>query len=320
MPGPSLDASWVYGMNEAVGLGLSFGPDLIFSFGPYSAIYTKAYHPATDGLMIGGSLFLATAYAIGLLLLAKRASTWKLVAYSAVLAGATNLRDPLLFSYPLIVALLVYKYSLPESKERRLLDSNWAIVVAAFVFSPLGLLPIIKNSALIICATVVVLSTPMLAMEKRWSLVGAAILAPVATMIGCWIVSGQAVDALPYFLVNSVPIISGYTEAMALSGNDEEVVSYVVVVTLILYLILKSRIESNRSRVFLLLATAAFLFIAFKAAFVRHDDSHAMIAGASIGMAAIMLAVVIEHALAPIVVCTVARPARIPVFTSAIGS
>ena len=50
MPATSLDESWVFGMNQATAQGLSFGKEMIFTFGPYASIYTKSYHPSTDYL------------------------------------------------------------------------------------------------------------------------------------------------------------------------------------------------------------------------------------------------------------------------------
>ena len=69
LPAASLDASWALGLNQALAQGLSFGKDLIFTLGPYSSVYTKAYHPATAFLMLGGSLYLAYSYWFCLVLL-----------------------------------------------------------------------------------------------------------------------------------------------------------------------------------------------------------------------------------------------------------
>ncbi len=44
MPSSGLDPSWVLDMNQAVSQGFNFGEDIIFTYGPYASIYTKAYH------------------------------------------------------------------------------------------------------------------------------------------------------------------------------------------------------------------------------------------------------------------------------------
>lgn len=67
MPAPGIDPSWALGLNQAVAQGLAFGKEIIFTLGPYSSLYTKTYHPATDFLMITGCLYLALSYWIYLL-------------------------------------------------------------------------------------------------------------------------------------------------------------------------------------------------------------------------------------------------------------
>ena len=57
MPGHGLDPSWRFAMNEIVGLGLAFGREVSFTFGPFSAVYTKEYHPATDRFVLAASTF-----------------------------------------------------------------------------------------------------------------------------------------------------------------------------------------------------------------------------------------------------------------------
>src|SRR5579871_1126810 len=66
-----LDESWVMALNVAVARHLRFGKDIVFTFGPYASIFTRSFHPATDRLMIFGSLLLAIGYEIGLLYLAR---------------------------------------------------------------------------------------------------------------------------------------------------------------------------------------------------------------------------------------------------------
>ncbi len=72
MPAPGIDPSWALGLNQAVAQGLAFGKEIIFTLGPYSSLYTKAYHPATDLMMIVGCLYLALTYWGCLLFLMKK--------------------------------------------------------------------------------------------------------------------------------------------------------------------------------------------------------------------------------------------------------
>src|SRR6187551_2791879 len=65
LPIATLDASWKYGLNEAIAKHLVFGRDLIFSFGPLAPVYTRMYHPGTNAIMIGFGLLFAVALATG---------------------------------------------------------------------------------------------------------------------------------------------------------------------------------------------------------------------------------------------------------------
>ena len=58
MPLSGVDPSWIFSMNESIRQNLSIGKEIVFTYGPYASIYTRAYHPATDCLMMFGSFIL----------------------------------------------------------------------------------------------------------------------------------------------------------------------------------------------------------------------------------------------------------------------
>src|SRR5882672_1306548 len=86
MPRSGLDLSWVFSMNQAIKQNLSMGREIIFTFGPYASISTRSYHPATDNLMVFGSLLLGLCYAIAVLYMTKDNSVCRLPIFSIVLA------------------------------------------------------------------------------------------------------------------------------------------------------------------------------------------------------------------------------------------
>ena len=57
-------------MNQRIARNLEFGKDIVFTFGPYSSIYTELYDPATGQLMVFGGMFLGICCFLLLLLLA----------------------------------------------------------------------------------------------------------------------------------------------------------------------------------------------------------------------------------------------------------
>lgn len=118
MPAFGLDPSWMLAMNQAVAQGLVFGREVIFTFGPYSAVYTQRYHPATDMLMLLGCAWLL----LGWLLAVWRLCEWRsLFPYACVpLMLLFMTRDQLFFSYCFVASLLVYQcYFVPAADRLR---------------------------------------------------------------------------------------------------------------------------------------------------------------------------------------------------------
>lgn len=298
MPAGSVDwASTVAGAQ-----GLVYGRDFIFTSGPYSSIYTKAYYPATDFMITAGSLYLALAYWLSFAILANGIKWRWVLAFCAMLAGVMYARDVLLLSLPLLVALQTFK--VVDSDEHRLLDSRWFALVVALTFSTFGLLPLIKGSAIVLCLGTAVLCSTYYFLSRRRLLAMLCLAAPAVSLVIFWLASGQPASGLPGYFISMAPITSGYTEAMALTGSGSEVVSYLVVsLALLLAIALQSRI-AQVSRLFLFGSFFLYLFIAFKAGFVRHDG-HAIIAGTALLLAVLLFPFVTRsRAIVPIIILT----------------
>ena len=138
-----LDPSWVIGLNQAVAQQLKFGQDLIFTFGPYAAVYTKAFHPGTVHLEILGSLFLGLLYVLALLLVLKRSQPWVVLCLILLLAGFTAHLDSIFYSYALLTAIYCWQ---SVSNRASFTSKNWlSLVCIALLFSGFGLYPLIKG-------------------------------------------------------------------------------------------------------------------------------------------------------------------------------
>jgi hypothetical protein len=289
MPTSGLDTSWMFAMNQGITQGLVFGKDIVFTFGPYASVYTELYQPATDSLMVGGALFLGLSFALLLLLLAKGKMFHGLLLFCISLACLTDSRDALFFSYPLILALVVYRMTLPIENEIKLHLATSLEYGSIFFFAPLGLLPLIKGSLLPICGSIAILCGGMFWFRGKKILAGFAIGIPVISCILFWNFSGQPISALPSFLWSVRQFVTGYTDAMSFPGNVSECVLYILASALILLVIFWTANSPRLSKCFLCIAYALFLFTAFKAGFVRHDPWHNIIAGSSLLAAALLL-------------------------------
>jgi len=290
LPDAGLDPSWVLAMNQAVAQGSVFGRDIVFTFGPYSALYTQAYHPATYPWTLSLGLLLGLCYGAMLLTgLRKHGNGW-LWLY-AVFLFLVDSRDALFFSYPLLLALVACKATLPVTDSRHLAFSQRARIDYVFAIASLGVLPIVKGSFLPLSVVAALAGFTLYWVKGERLFAPVFIVLPALTMIVLWHMAGQPVTALPDYFRSISPIISGFSEAMSSQAGRSsplQIAVYVSVALLILVPCVRERNNSVLHRTALVLCVGLFLFVAFKAGFVRHD-SHALVAGSALVLATIAL-------------------------------
>lgn len=279
MPAPTLDDSWGIGINQAIGQGLVFGKDVIFTFGPYVSLFNHQYHPATDTLMLFGSTYLALAYWLALVCIVRQARPFLPWVLFAVLGAFMTSHDALLLSYPLLVGVVACRRPQPSSRRH-----EWILIALC---TPFGLLPLIKGSIGALGALIGGIIIAQLALEKRWRVAGAIVGAAVVAMLMFWIAAHQPVLALPGYFRSMLPIISGYTQAMALPGARKEIVLFILAAVALLLGAGFDETQERRPRRFLWGIYLAFLFITFKAGFVRHD-AHGALCGLAVVIGALV--------------------------------
>lgn len=294
MPSEGLDPSWRYAMNQVVADRMPIGKQIVFTFGPYASLYTKMYHPGTDHLMVFGGLFLGLCYSIALLYVAapRGVAAWFLVLFFALEGAASGISDAFFLSYPVILALAAHRFVANGTQVTGTGLSPWrASAVIILLTAPLGLFPLIKGSFLLLCSVVAGMIAAYMILHRRLGLAVVVMFVPVAAAGVFWVLSGQRLGDIPTYLVNMAPIISGYTEAMSIEGGGWtliEPVTYLVAASVIIWALSGLRKISLRSRLFLAGCFALFLFLSFKAGFVRHD-LHDLIAADALVMATILL-------------------------------
>lgn len=300
MPAPGLDPSWALALNQAVAQGLSFGKELIFSLGPYSSIYTKAYHPATDHLMIMGCLYLAFTYWLGLMFLMKGGRGYWALVFSVLLFFMIYSRDALFFSYPLLTGLVCFK-----SQSSNEYSKKYAYLLLGLLFASFGLLSLVKSSALILCFVVSILCTLFFMLHHKKAFALIALFCPLIALIFLWLLIGQSVTNIPYYFINTITMVSGFTEAMSLDGNESELILYVVNAALILLAIACQKQMQKSTKLFLLALFFMFLLISLKTGFTRHYG-HALISGTSIVIAALFLPFILKSkGIFALIICSI---------------
>lgn len=266
LPEIGLDPSWMLGMNQAVAQGLVFGQDVIFTFGPYASVWTQRYHPATDQLMLVGSAWLALGWLVAI---RRLGSHRRAGLYALTLVMLYTTRDELFFGYCFLASLLVYqRYFIAVAKE----DKFWLESLGlCLVFIPLGLLPLVKVSLLPACLMAFVLASGMLLVRRHWTLLAIVSLVPVFALLGFWRFSGQPLDALTDYLGNSLPFISAYAEAMSYWKSLRLALVYLLFCVLLAGLLAWRGPAGLWPRVTLLMLLASYLFVSFKAGFMREE-------------------------------------------------
>lgn len=274
MPSLGLDPSWVLGMNQAVQYGYSIGQDVVFTYGPYSSILTTMYHPSTDNLMILGASYLGVSFGVVLLFLMHgRPFYWK-VALLLVLAGKLCNGDSLLFFY--VVSVGVFCISSTIYKWGGL--SKFRLLVMVFLLFSFGLLPLVKGTSLIICAAVAGLMFFYALINRESKLAVIFVLTPISSLLFFWCVSGQKIFGISDYFISMIPLVSGYTEAMALSGNELEIQLYLAASFVVILVAWRGMAYPARAKMVVVAMFFVALFLMLKSAFVRHD-AHALGAG-----------------------------------------
>ncbi|MFI4919114.1 MAG: hypothetical protein ACHP65_06125 [Legionellales bacterium] len=301
LPAASLDSSWALGLNQAVAQGLAFGKDIIFTLGPYSSIYTKAYHPATSSMMFGGSLYLACSCWLCLLCLMQNTPWRWTCALAVLLACMLCSRDAMLFSYALIAALAGYKLALMPAR-----TGLMQVVFMSVFFAPFGLLVLVKGTLLLLCAAVLIVSVLLLFGLKQYRLACCCCTAPLVSMLLFWLGCGQSLIDLPNYLMNTLYIATVFTEAMAMEIHYGEISAYLISAGVILCVIAWQKQLPRCCNWFLISVFFIFLLIAFKSGFTRHFG-HVFIAGTAILMAALLLPFVVNSRLTvPVILLSLA--------------
>lgn len=287
MPSEKLDPSWVFGINQAVAQGLEIGRELVFTFGPYASVYTQTFHPATDFLMIVGAACVALGLGVGIWILSPVRRWAFLLVLLLFLAGGVSPRDTVFFGYIFIAGI-----SVPALLDRAGAGNMPARipfdVLLALVFFPFGLLPLIKGSLLILGLPASLLAAGLLHLRARPLSALVVLAVPAASLLFFWSLSGQQLSGLPGYFISMATSVAGYTEAMALPGIESEVFSYLAGSLVMLLAIVLETGQPRSVRIYLFLLAAGYVFVVFKAAFVRHDH-HALIAGTSLFVAVLTL-------------------------------
>lgn len=268
MPSWGLDNSWHFGMNEAVAKGLLIGKQIILTFGPYASVYTREYNPGTDFLMLLGGLTVALGYLILLLMLLKKSSNFLIYFTAIIFANFTTLLDAIFCSYPLLFTTTVVQKNEQENTDRL---SEFLIVLAVI---PFGLLPLIKVSFLPFCVLSLMFVVIYLLSNKKYFLAICIATFPVIASLLFWNISGYPLQTIKEFFTSTIPIISGYLEAMAMTGDTKMIFVFLIGAIMLIKSAYSVDSKFLKNKLLFWAALGLYLFYGFKAGFVRHNSTY----------------------------------------------
>lgn len=283
-----LDPSWILGINYAVSKGWVFGRDFMFTFGPFASIYSRGFHPATDDLMMFGATYLAILYMAAALYLVRECPWYVVAILVAITLFLSISADTLLLSYALLIAAFTFKTAplvLQISYEKYRL-----MIFTAILFGGFGLYPLIKGTLFILYFVVALSSIGIFFYYKKWLTGAVVLIAILFSSVFFWSYSGQSLVNLPGYFLSMSEIISGYSEAMMISGNILEIFAYLLVSLVLLITIFKID-ASKASRLYLECVYLIYLFVVFKSGFVRHD-AHVLISANALLYSSLLLVLV----------------------------
>ncbi len=283
MPIAGVDGSWAYAMNVATAEQMKFGKDIVFTFGPLASVYTGVYHPATDALMVGGSLLISVAMFAGLF------------------AGVVPQRRGLLLLFPILVGLawlpqwdgwrdavfMLLPLLLPFAVIRGIETKQQPKAAIVLLAAAIGILPLVKGNFGLIAALASLVAV-ILCWRTAWKVAITIVAVEIGALVVAWCIAGQALEDLPVYFIAQIPLVSGYTDGMSTSPDDRTADLIVFLVTGGV-LVAVSALGGLRSRWYAPVIAALYLFVTFKSGFVRHDAPHAFIAASALVLMGFLL-------------------------------
>jgi len=274
MPFVGIDGSWAHALNVATAQHLRFGSDVVFTFGPLASVYTGVYHPATDGLMLGGALLIAIALFAGLFAVVPPHRRTLLLLLPVVIGLGWG-RDAVFLFLPLLLPYVVVR-GVERGKQ---FTATLCIVAAA-----MAMLPVVKGNFGLIVAFATAIALILCWRSSRKTAIMIVVVQLIA-IVGVWLISGQALIDLPRYLLALGPMLAGYTDGMSVEGRALDVVIFMVVGAFLLAI---STLGGLRRHWYVPILVAAYLFVTFKSGFVRHDG-HALVAAVALAFVGLLL-------------------------------
>jgi hypothetical protein len=277
-----IDFSWVQVLHVAYLRGMTFGSDIVFTFGPLGFAFTRAYWPGTFAIVVVFWALLAAGLLECWAASSPRMARVAWVAWPAFLLvcafAAVFINDAVPMAY---FMLLVARVELDPPGAGRLAIHGAAV----------GSIALTKVTFIFLGGLAVAAIGLVLWFGGRRREAAVVPLAAIAAFVAGWLALSQPLAGLPQYLHMAWLVAAAYDEAMSVPGPRWEIAIYVVLASgMLLTAIAVLREQRGRSAG---IASVAYVLVllafAGKHAFTRHDD-HAYIAFTFLVFASLALA------------------------------
>lgn len=272
-----LDPSWQAALATAMEDGRRFGSDIVFTGGPLASLYNRFFQSSSSFLPANLSLAIVVYIASCFTTLSMDSRNWSRTAIAAVIIIACILQvDTVLMMIPVMMAFCNLR---SFSQSYWIIGPVGAFLSATAILAKFSVLPIALVCVLVLDVNAV--SARRIPIHTLTLAIGLVVL---------FSLTGQSVSDFPSFMKGSFDVVSGYSSAMSLPMKPTELIMWLLVTFLFCVLAIVdtygkfSRREPVASYVSKFIVLLAFLFIGFKAGFVRHD-LHSLIAWSTLSVA-----------------------------------
>ena len=270
LPYSSLECSWIIGLNMAKGLGLQFGKDIVFPFGPLGFMYSPYFCEFNTWLISSAfCLFVHCLFIFSIIIMLKKLFSSPidcvLMGLALMLAlPQTQIEYKLLFSVLILLYLSVVSPFKPKPQ----------LILYVFVSFMMAAASLIKFTAMLLSGSILIFMVVFCLYKKQIIPLCCILFSYIGSMLILLVLTGQKIVNFPSYLLNSYEISDGYSSAMNVNGPVSEVCVGLCAVGLLIALLLYSILKSKPNLIYFILISAGFVFVSFKHGLVRHDISH----------------------------------------------
>ena len=263
-----LDPSWLAGLEMAHHAGLTFGTQVVWTYGPLGFLDDTTLwfnHLAIASIAYTITIRFGLAAAI---FVCSRRTFGNVVAFLlAIIVASVDaaLQEP-------VIALCcgVWMVTRSAENERRSLWLSGAL-------GALSAIEVLNKQSIGVSLVALTAVTILCLPGSRGKPAAAALGAGIATFLVCWLALGQALGAVPHYLGHAIQISSGYAGAMSLGAGGlgwAYTAAAVAIAVGVWAALTMTETGTTRARSGVVALWIVFCFFAFKEGFVRADPIH----------------------------------------------